>query len=1725
MAPKAEDTIKILNAKKATLFQRIQRIFDLSKNIEDPKVLQQFKVSYRLVDKTLNDYDDIEFRINALQMELDPEFVPTFADAIRDLVEYIEDAAERSGLKGNGQSTLTTSSDASNIAGSSIRLPKIELPSFNGDQRQWINFYEVFKNLVHENKTLSDQQRVQYLISKLSGSALNICKHLSPTATNYSIIWDALIDRYNDPRAQADDYLDQIFDFKALRSESREGLGMVLDKFCAPITALKRLNVNDLADTIFLNRGLKILDPESRRAFESAFREKDIPTYTDFVSFIEKQIKTLPFDRSSSSNKYAFSNKGNTTKPHALVTYSKPRYAHPNGNKTSTCMICRKGVHALIDCVEFLKLSPWDRYRLLKHKAVCLKCFSINHSVSNCDKEVKCMQCNKPHHTLLHFEFKTSSPVNSNAEADNQATSSVLCSVANNDSHSKAEVSSTVLLSTARVNVINEEGKSYDARLLIDSGSQCHFLTTKFCRKIKLRMNPVKSSIMGFGGTLNPIRGKTFCCISSKINPEVSFSFEPFVVDKIIDKLPASFIDCSHLRHLQNLKLADERFHIPGEIDGIIGAELVPHLLKGEHCQIQPNQLVAVDSVLGHILMGKAPILASSTNNVSSCMMACHPTGDSLIRKFWEIEDIPDTSVRRSSDEIDCENLYQSTVRRLQSGRFVVSLPFRDNPDRLGDSFEMAKRRLLLLEKRLERDREFRKLYHQVMIDYLQQGHMSLAKKNLDCKGYYIPHHGIFKQKSSSTPMRVVFDASAKTDNNLSLNEILFAGPKLQNDIFVLLINFRLFSVALSADIKQMYRQIIVDESHRKYQRIAWRFSSKDPIETYELNCVVFGISSSPYLALRTVHKLVEEEGKNFPTIKDRLPKDMYMDDFITSVPSLDEAAVLYQQSKGLFESGGFQLTKWASNAPEILDFLPSDENVSLTRGLEHDGTFYILGLEWQPNPGDVFRFQIHEITKDVTKRTILSAIARMFDPLGFFSPVTLFLKIILKQMWQQRLEWDDPCPPCIKAQWEIFQKELSHLSGIFIPRHIGISIPSKVTLIGFCDASELGYGAVVYVKSEEDERDAQVSLLCAKSKVAPIKFQTIPRLELCAALLLTKLMCTVLSVIRERCEVHCSYAFSDSMVVLHWINTPSSKWQTFVANRVEKIQEGKIDHWLHVAGSENPADCLSRGLTPCELIANSSWWTGPFWLKLEQNNWPISWDPEPLECQPELKNHQAVLTTLEPRDIEINSIYTLIKRCSNYTRLLRILVYVLRFLKLLPKRTIISFSDLNAAELNVCRVVQTAHFYSDINKLQGGQFCSNRLQRLTPFLDQGIMRVGGRLRNSDEDFDSCHPIVLPKRDTFVDLLIDYYHQSNCHAGPHLLLSILRQKFWILSARHVIRGRIRACNSCFRMRPSVAPPKMGNLPACRVSQCKPFLQSGVDYAGPISITMARRRKPVVLKAYICLFVCLSTKAIHIELVSELSTAMFLAAFRRFISRRGPCNVIFSDCGTNFVGARAQLKELSQFLNSADYQDALNDNFAYHRVEWKFIPPGAPHFGGIWEANIKSVKSHLFRVIGKQLLTYEELNTVLIQIEAVLNSRPLCPLSSDPGEPLALTPSHFLTLTPLKWIPAADVVDIPLPRLSRYQLVDHLIQSFWVRWRREYLHELQVRNKWSKTSPSLSVGTVVIMDQPNLPPLQWPLGVVEQIYPGTDGVVRVALVRTTTGRYKRPVVKLYPLPSQ
>ncbi|XP_071578771.1 uncharacterized protein [Temnothorax nylanderi] len=445
-----------------------------------------------------------------------------------------------------------------------------------------------------------------------------------------------------------------------------------------------------------------------------------------------------------------------------------------------------------------------------------------------------------------------------------------------------------------------------------------------------------------------------------------------------------------------------------------------------------------------------------------------------------------------------------------------------------------------------------------------------------------------------------------------------------------------------------------------------------------------------------------------------------------------------------------------------------------------------------------------------------------------------------------------------------------------------------------------------------------------------------------------------------------------------------------------------------------------------------------------------------------------------------------------------------------------------------MCKVIQKQSFANEYDSLANHRDINkaSNLLCLSPFMDEDrLIRAGGRLKNSALVFDARHQIVLPRNHELSKRIIELEHVRNMHSGLQATMAAVRQRFWPLLLRSATRKMIAKCVTCFKVKPISSEALMGSLPESRVTVSRAFTHCGVDYAGPVILREGKRRNSRNHKAYISVFVCFATKAVHLELVSDLTTDSFIAALKRLISRRGKPERIYSDNATNFVGAQRQIKELYNLLKTDDARVPIEHFLREQKTEWSFIPPNAPHFGGLWEAAVKSVKFHLARIVGGSHLTFEEMQTVLCEIEAILNSRPITQLSSDPNDMNYLSPGHFLIGAPLNSFPASDLNDTNVNKLLRWQVIEQMRQHFWRRWSHEYLNTLQQKNKWKTAKgEQLKTGQLVIIKQQATPPLQWPIGRVQEIHTGSDGVARSATVKTSKGTYVRPLAKLAILPA-
>jgi hypothetical protein len=1297
----------------------------------------------------------------------------------------------------------------------------------------------------------------------------------------------------------------------------------------------------------------------------------------------------------------------------------------------------------------------------------------------------------------------------------------------------------TTMLATALVKVTDGYGTTQLCRALLDGGSTATFLSESCLQRLGLQRQHTDAEVVGISSaSVGRAKGVVALKITSNVSCE-SYSLNALVLPRITSFLPAESCDKSNWPHLNGLVLADPDFNKPGSIDLLLGSDVFWNLLQDGRRSGPSNAPVALRSTLGWLVAGNV--------DSSSKKLHVHVADvnlDSRLQQFWELEAVP---VHRSMsvEEEQCESHFATNHTRDATGRFTVAIPWKSPPPNIGFSRDMALRRFKSLEKRLAVQPKYREQYVDFMREYHTLGHMEVVPEEEIAlpqnPTFFIPHHFVLKEDSTTTKLRVVFDASAKSSSGNSLNDAMMVGPTLQDNLVEIITRFRCHPIAFTADVAKMYRQIRIPSIDADRHRILWREDPSHPIKEYRLTTVSYGTASAPYIAVKVLQQLAVDERESLPLASEVALNDFYVDDLMSGADNMEEASKVQSELLQLMGRGGLELRKWSSNSEQLLNKLPdelrekkknnhhnTDSCVEMSIQQE-DSSIKTLGIRWNTTR-DTFQFKVVVPVSEghsYTKRRLLSEVAKLFDPLGWLAPIIITAKILIQSLWKLEVGWDESLPDPVQQQWIEFTEELKVINSLSIPR---CAIPSKshrLELAGFCDASEKAYAAVVFLVVYYSDREPHVTNLMSKTRVAPAKKISLPRLELCGAVLLSQLMSTLQKTIKQL--ITRSRMWTDSTIVLGWINKSPHTLQTFVANRVTEItSELPPNSWYHVPGVNNPADCASRGITPSELLHHHLWWTGPDFLRDEAYE-PHSPDLLPEEIEAITSEVKKTVFTAAART---KSDVSLLERYSSLSKILRITAWILRFsnnckLKVKTKQSSSSLpspltpDEINNAMMVWIRIIQDDSFHRELTCLKDGKACptNSSILSLSPQLDEvGILRVGGRLRHAPLPRDHRHPILLPRHSRLTTLIIWDRHSSNCHAGAQLLQSIIQQQFWIPRCKDAIRYQVRRCLKCVRQNATTMTQFMGDLPAARVTPGRAFLRCGVDYAGPFMLRTMAPRSKTLIKSYLAIFVCFTTRAVHLEMVSSLSTDHFLAAFRRFIARRGCPSDVYSDCGTNFVGAA---KELADLLQQSSQQVA--DSLSKEGIHWHFNPPGAPHFGGLWEAGVKSVKFHLHRVLGPTPLSFEEMCTLMTQIECCLNSRPLTPVSSDPNDLEALTPGHFLIGTSMKSIPDPDLSSLSIGRLDRWQLIQRLQQQFWSRWMNEFLTRLQQRPKWAQQKPEVTINDLVIIKDERLPPLKWKLARVIDLHPGPDGITRVVTLRTAEGTLKRPIAKLCLLP--
>ncbi|XP_066911588.1 uncharacterized protein [Clytia hemisphaerica] len=1060
---------------------------------------------------------------------------------------------------------------------------------------------------------------------------------------------------------------------------------------------------------------------------------------------------------------------------------------------------------------------------------------------------------------------------------------------------------------------------------------------------------------------------------------------------------------------------------------------------------------------------------------------------------------------------------------KFVDGQYVLPLPFRDRNTNVPNNRGQAVKRAIYLKKKLTANDKFFTDYQAFMKTIIDKGYaVPCQTEPNDGKTWYIPHHGVYHPRKPDK-IRVVFDCSAKF-KDISLNSMLLQGPDLTNQLVGVLSRFRKEPVGFFGDIEKMFYRVKVPDDQQDFLRFLWWKDGdlNSELKEYRLTVHLQGAISSPSCANFALRKTADDNSEKYdPEVTSILKESFYVDDLLKSTTTEEKAKQLLWDTKALCNDGGFNLVQLGSTSRAIIDTIPVEDRMKGIKNLDSSTSTLpierVLGVSWCIQ-NDEFNFRIVLKDKPLTRRGILSSVSSIYDPLGFAAPVMLLIKRLLQKLIKDDKSWDDQISGEERAIWEKWRLQLPSLENVtikrcFKPENFGKVV--KATAHHFSDGSTIGYGQCSYLQLTDDKEQISTSFLMGKSRVAPLKQITVPRMELTAAVTSIKVSNLLNQELKYENLEHVFW--TDSKVVLGYINNESKSFHVFVANRIEIIRDNSTNkQWNHVPGKINSSDIGSRGIEASKLN-ESRWLQGPEFLQkpYKTETEAAIYDVSPDD--PEVKTKKKVLM-IKGHSEQTSFINHLISQTNNWWKLKRVIARIMIWRSKQSNYTQITLDDMQAAEVTVIKLIQQNSFHKDISSLTNKEEkYTGQLSSLNPFVDDnGLLRVGGRLRKSNLNPECKNPIILPKKHALSRMIVSWYHSKVAHCGRGITMNAVRTAgYWIVNLNSLTRSIIKDCVKCRRNRGKCSTQLMADLPTERTEEVPPFTYVGVDMFGPFQVKERRS----TLKKFVALFTCLNTRAVHLESSGHMDTDHFIMMLRRFIGRRGQVRLLRSDNGTNFVGCDNEMKRAINEMDDKTIEIFLQQQGG-EWMGWKRNPPSSSHMGGAWERLIRSARSIFSSLIYNHGLSLnnEAFLTLLVEIEAIINSRPLTDTLSDDSE-LPLSPINLLTMKSRVVLPPPGNYSAnDLYSRRRWRRVQHIANEFWSRWRKEYLQTLQRRSKWQHKIRNFSIGDVVLLKETNFRN-DWQLARITEVFKDENNVVRSCQIRTQRGLFNRPIHKL------
>ncbi|KAK7881024.1 hypothetical protein WMY93_030613 [Mugilogobius chulae] len=1429
---------------------------------------------------------------------------------------------------------------------------------------------------------------------------------------------------------------------------------------------LNPYNLKDLADWLKVKAEAQRISAkmaQRHRPEEPSVSRRDRPTFSK------------PRVRSASVYHGSDKPKADNSSP-AEAICSEPK----SSKSKKLCLFCKSTEHYLSQCTEIVQRSPDDIRKWLERSKRCCNCGRTSHQPEACTLKKPCSECQEIHLSVLHNVAKSNSQV-------------YLVTPRSQATFSNSRQGGKVYLKVVPI-IISHSDKSMKTYAILDDGAE---------RTIIL---PDAAKYLGLKGktetlTLRTVRQDIAQLVGESVSFYVAPQARPREHHLIKDAYTANQLALAEqsypmatlqkrYRHLQGLPLPDFCEVLPLLL---IGADCTHLITAKEPVRAGPKgSPTAIHTSLGWALQGPDRMVSTAASCYFTSLTQAPDNLYQHVERLWQLDVLP----YRNEKLAVRSHLDQEAINILETR------PSRSShaPSSWNRKTDLAK----------QYEAEIQKLISGGCVVKLSEEEVKASKES-----WFIPHHLVHHNGKP----RLVWDGSFAY-NGLSLNEQLLAGPTLGPSLIGVLLRFRQYAVAISGDIRAMFHQVCLLPDDQTLLRFVWRnLQQEQKPQVYQWCVLPFGTTSSPCCATFALQRHARDYAEGNEDVLESIEQCFYVDNCLQSLSTPESAKILIDKLRQVLASGGFEIRQWASNVPAVIAHLPptarSESAEQWLAEKSPDPQEPALGLKWHC-PTDQLSFKAKPPeSQTITMRHVYKVLARQYDPLGIIIPYTTRAKVLVQRLWAKKRSWDDPnLPPEIIEAWSSWERELPELAGVSIPRtYAPLETATEVTeytLHVFCDASEQAYGSVAYLATTSSDA-VHVSFVMARSRVAPKRQQSMPRLELCAALTGAQLS----SLIHRELTLNITetYLWTDSTTVLTWLTSESCRFKVFVGTRVSEIQDLTASHtWRYVDTANNPADDLTRGKTLAELAIPNRWIQGPAFLRSPQHAWPQTPDSVNAADPSELK--QTIfcgLTQTQPSDPLLD-----ITQFSNWEDLVNAMRQLLHGAAASSSAPL---PDLHQVRVHLLKLSQTESFPEEVKCLKADKPVSgsSKLISLAPEIDSelGLIRVGGRLRRMETGPNDIYPIVLDPSHAVTRLIIKDMDARLLHPGTDRVFAELRRQYWILRGRQAVKKYQRTCTECIKWKGKPSVPLMADLPPARLRLLKPpFFSTGVDCFGPYIIKVGRRNE----KRWGVIFKCLTTRCVHLDLLAGLDADSFLLALRRFVARRGTPSEILSDQGTNFRGAETELKEAF-----AAMAPELQEKLAKTQIKFLFNPPAAPHFGGTWEREIQSVKRALQVVIGNQSLHEDVLLTLLIEIEGILNAKPLGYVSSDIADLDPVTPNMLLMGRRDSSLPQVSYAPDTLTR-RRWRHCQMMVDHFWAQFLRHYLPSLQARQKWRRPAEDLVQDTVAMIVDPQLPRAQWPIGRVVKVVKSADSHVRSAEVQVGEKTYLRPVARLIQLPA-